>query len=256
MSDRWPSWRCWRVWQRNATTFRRVWATSLVGHLAEPVFYLLGFGLGLGGLVAAVEGQQYAVFLAAGLIAGAATMSACFEGAYACFVRLHQHRTYDAVLATPLSVADLAAGEILWSATKGLISALFTLAVSSALGLIPSSWVLVALPAILLQGLAFGGVALAVAAQAPSVDALEHFYALFLAPNLLLSGVFFPLEQLPAPFRVVAAVSPLTHAVELSRWLAQGETPPAFGWSCAWLLLTAAAGVAAGTLSLRHRMIS
>lgn len=256
MTDRLPSLRARAVWQRNALTFRRVWLGNSLGHLADPLFYLAVLGWGLGALMPPIDGVSYVVFLFGGVVAGAAMSSACFECSYGSFLRLSHQGTFDAILATPLSVADLALGEVTWAATKGLVAAVATLLIGVIAGLFPPGiWILAALAVVFVQGLFFGGVALAVASRARSFEALNHFYALFIMPVLFLSGAFFPIAGLPTPLRWIAEVNPLTHAVRLVRPLAAGGTPEAWWLDVAWLLVAALLGLIAATSGLRRRMI-
>ncbi len=256
MSEVLPGRRALRVWQRNASTYARVWVGNLLGHLADPVFYLAVLGYGLGSVMPPIDGMSYASFLATGVIAGAAMSSACFETSYGSFLRMRHQGTFESIIATPVSVADVAGGEILWAATKGLIATVATFVVAVALLLVsPGWWIVPAVGVVLLQGLFFGGAALAVTARARSLEALNHFYALFIMPVLFLSGVFFPLERLPAALQWGAAVSPLTHAVHLIRPLAAGQIPPAWWLELLWILAASIVGVGAGVLSLRRTMI-
>ena len=103
-----PTWRAWRVWQRNATTYRQVWLGNLLGHLADPLFYLAVLGYGLGSLMPPVDGVPYVTFLVTGVVAGAAMASACFETSYSSFLRMSSQGTFDAIVATPVSKYGLA----------------------------------------------------------------------------------------------------------------------------------------------------
>lgn len=251
-----PGPRAVRVWQRNATTYRRVWISNLVGHLADPLFYLAVLGVGLGSLLPEVGGMPYLTFLFAGVVAGAAMSSACFECSYGSFLRMRTQRTFDAILATPVGVADLAGGEVLWASTKGVISAGATLLVGIAFGVFGAGWWIVPVLAVVaLQGLFFAGVSLAVAGRVSGFEGLNHFYALFIMPVLFLSGVFFPLEGLPEPLRWLAAVNPLTHTVRLVRPLVAGTVPPSWPLELLWVAAASLLGTALGVLSLRRRMI-
>lgn len=251
-----PTLRFRRVWQRNALTYRRVWLSNTLGHLADPLFYLAVLGWGLGALMPAVQGMPYVVFLFAGVVAGAAMTSACFECSYGSFIRLQAQGTFAAILATPLSVADLAAGEVAWAATKGAISASATLAIGLVAGLFaPGWWLLAALVVIFVQGVFFGGVALLVASRAHGFEALNHFYALFIMPVLFLSGAFFPLDGLPLPLQWLAQLNPLAHGIHVVRPLASGVGVTNWAVEVPLLLLAAVVGLLAGTAGLRRRLV-
>ena len=249
-----PTRRAWRMWQRNAASFRSVWIGNVLGNVADPVLYLLVFGLGVGALMRPLDGRPYVEFLAGGLIAAAAMMSACFEGSLGAYIRMREQRTFEAVLATPLSVSDIALGEMLWASTKGLLSGAVTLVVAASLGLVGSPWVILTLVVAAFQGVAFGGISLAFASRWRTIDAINHLYALFMAPVFFLSGVFFPLEHLPAWARTAAWFSPLTHTATIGRALADGDPSLGLLVSFTWVVIWAGVGIVVGTWSLRRRM--
>ena len=256
MSDLLPTWRSRRVWQRNATSYRRVWVGNLLSLSADPLFYVAVIGFGLGSYMPPIDGVPYVSFVVAGMIAGAAMSAACFETSYGSFLRLRVQGTFDAILATPVSAADLAAGEVLWAATKGVVSATGTVLVALVFGLLePGMWIVPALGVVLLQGCCFGGVALTVATRVRALDTLNHFYALFIMPVLFLSGVFFPLDVLPDSLRVAAQLNPLAHAVHLIRPLSLGQVPSGWPLEILWLLIAAALGTALSIANLRRRLV-
>ncbi len=256
MNDARPTWRAWRVWQRNATTYRRVWVGNLLGHLADPLFYVAVVGFGLGSYMPPIGGVPYITFVVVGVVAGAAMSSACFETSYGSFLRMKVQGTFDAILATPLSVADLAAGEVLWASTKGIIAAVATMLVGLAFGLLrPGLWMVATVGIVLLQGLFFGGVSLSVASRVRALDALNHYYALFIMPSFFLSGVFFPLDGMAPLLRAAAQLNPLTHAVHLIRPLSAGQVPAGWALEILWLVIAAVFGVVLSVLNLRRRIV-
>ena len=126
------SWRFLRIWQRNRDVFFRLWHSEAPGFVAEPIIVLLAIGLGLGAYVGMVDSQRYIEFLAPGIIASYAMFSASFECTYASFIRMEYQNTYDAIRATPLNVVDVIAGEILWGATRSLMTGIVIMAIAAA----------------------------------------------------------------------------------------------------------------------------
>jgi len=147
------SWRFLRVWQRNRDVFFRLWHSEAPGSIAEPIIVLLAFGAGMGAYIGLIDGQQYMVFLAPGVVAAYAMFSASFECTYASFVRLDYQYTFDAILATPLSAEDITAGEIFWGATRALMTASIVLIVAAGFQLIPSPWAILIPVVAFLEGL-------------------------------------------------------------------------------------------------------
>lgn len=243
------------VFARNVLVWRRLFWPALVMNFGEPALYLLGLGLGLGHFVGEIDGIGYLAFLATGIIASSAMHTASFEGMYSVYTRMGPQKTYDAMLATPLRVQDILLGEMLWCAAKSFFSAVGILLVALALGAITSLTALWALPAAMLTGLAFAGPAIMMSAVARNYDFFNYYFVLALTPMLLVSGVFYPLESLPAAVRPWVDLLPLPHAVELIRGLAL-DRPLARPWINLGVLgIYAACGYLCATWLMRRRLL-
>ncbi|CAG4895669.1 ABC transporter permease [Paraburkholderia saeva] len=205
------------VWRRNYLVWRKLAIASMFGNLADPMIYLFGLGLGLGLMVGHVEGVSYIAFLAAGTVASSVMMSASFESMYSGFSRMHVQRTWEAIMHTPLTLGDIMLGEVIWAASKSVLSGAAIMLVAGLLGYASFPSMLITLPVIVLTGLAFASLAMIVTAVAPSYDFFMFYQTLALTPMMLLSGVFFPVTQLPALAQRVTLLLPLAHAVELIR---------------------------------------
>jgi lipooligosaccharide transport system permease protein len=212
-------------WRRNALVWRKLMVPSLLGNFIDPTLYLFGLGLGLGALIAEVDGQPYLNFLAPGIIAYATMNAASFEALYSAFSRMHVQKTWEAVLTTPLTLTDVVLGELLWAATKATLAGSAVTLVAAAAGLVAFTAIPFILPVIALTGLTFAALALPMVALAKSYDFFLYYFTLFITPMSFLSGAFFPLTQLPAPLVAFAQALPLTHAVALLRPLAAGSSP-------------------------------
>lgn len=220
------SWRFYPIWRRHWLVWKKIAAASIMGHLADPVIYMLGLGYGLGSLLPEMGGMSYMAFLAAGTVCYSTMNSASFEALYSGFARMHEQRTWEAILNTPISLDDVVLSEILWAATKSLMSGVAVLAVIWLLGLSHSFMSLWMIPLALLIGLVFAAIALIMTALAPAYDFFMYYFTLAITPMMMLCGVFFPVSQLPEAMQVVANVLPLTHAVDLARPLMNGVVPP------------------------------
>jgi lipooligosaccharide transport system permease protein len=243
------------VWRRNFLVWRKLALPSLLGNLADPMIYMLGLGYGLGKLMPEIRGMSYIAFLAGGTVCYSTMNSASFEVLYSGFSRMHVQKTWDAILNAPISLDDVVLAEVLWAASKSVLSGVAILLVIWGLGLSDSLLGLWVVPIILLIGLTFGALGLAIVAIAPSFDFFLYYFTLVVTPMVLLSGVFFPADQLPAEFQAVAAVLPLTHAVELVRPLLLGGMPQnAWGHVLA-LFGYAALGFYMGLALLRRRLL-
>jgi lipooligosaccharide transport system permease protein len=217
------SWRFIRVWQRNRDVFFRLWHSEGPAAVAEPIILLLAFGMGMGAYITLPGSQRYIEFLAPGVIAAYAMFSASFECTYASFIRMEHQYTYDAILATPLNVEDVTAGEIFWGATRSLMTGTVVLAVAAAFQLIPSPWALLIPLVAFLEGIMFASIALFFTSIVPAIYSFNYFFTLFITPMFLLSGVFFPLAAFPRTVQTLSWAAPLTPAARLTRALFQGE---------------------------------
>ena len=214
------------VFRRNLRVWRKLLGPAVAMNFGEPLLYLIGLGYGFGQLVERMDGMPYLAFLASGIVASSAMTTASFEGMYSVFTRMVPQRTYDALLATPLEVRDIVAGEILWCAVKGVFSSAAILLVATLLGITGGPLALLVLPAVFLAGLAFSGPAITITALSPSYDFFNYYTVLVLTPMLIVSGVFYPIETFPESVQAVLRWLPLAQAVELCRPLVLGELPP------------------------------
>jgi lipooligosaccharide transport system permease protein len=213
------------VWRRNSLVWRKLAVPSMLGNLADPMIYMLGLGYGLGAMLPEVGGMPYIAFLAAGIVCSSTMMSATFETIYSGFSRMHVQKTWDAILNAPVTLDDVLLGEAVWAASKSVLSGMAVLFVAWALGLVHSALALWLIPIVFLTGLAFAGMGLIMTALSPSYDFFMYYFTLAITPMMLVSGVFFPVAQLPAPLQAVAQALPLAHAVGLARPLMNGAVP-------------------------------
>lgn len=210
------------VWRRNVLVWRRLIAPAMVMNFGEPALYLLGLGYGLGFFIGEIADMPYLMFLASGIIASSAMTTASFEGMYSVFTRMVPQRTYEAILATPLEVDDVVAGEMLWCGTKSAISGLAILAVAAAIGVVAGWQALWVIPVVFLTGLCFAGPAIMMSAVAGNYDFFNYYFVLVVTPMYLVSGVFYPIDTLPATMQSFVQILPLTHAIALTRPLMTG----------------------------------
>lgn len=242
------------IWRRHWLVWRKVAATSILGHLADPVIYLLGLGYGLGSLLPELGGMPYLSFLAAGTVCYSTMNSATFEAMYSGFARMHEQRTWEAILNSPITLDDIVMSEILWAATKSLMSGVAVLLVIGMLGLSHSWLSLWMIPMALLVGLCFAAIGLIMTALANGYDFFMYYFTLVITPMMMLSGVFFPVSQLPEAFQVASAILPLSHAIDLARPLMNGETPTAAWQHVGVLLGYAGAGFYVSLVLFRRRL--
>ena len=221
--------RFWPVFLRNFLVWRKLIIPSLIANIAEPLMWLVAFGYGMGALVGDVSlGEQqvpYIVFLASGSICMSAMNAATFEALYSAFSRMHVQKTWDGIMNAPVRLDDVLLAEMLWAAFKAVFTVSAILCVMLGLGIVQSWKVLLAWPILLGVGITFSCLALIFNALAKGYDFFTYYFTLFLTPMMFLSGVFFPLDNLPEGVRWLAMALPLTQAVSLVRPLFMDQWP-------------------------------
>nr|CRH07092.1 ABC-2 type transporter, NodJ family [Candidatus Magnetococcus massalia] len=211
-----------QTWRRHFLVWRKTSTASLVGNLGEPLLYLAGMGYGLGRFVGEVNGMAYLVFVASGILASSSMNSSTFEVLYGAFTRMTRQNTYHAMLTTPLSVADVVAGEVAWAGTKALIAGIAIFLVATLFGAFTLSDALYTLPIVFLSGLTFASLGMVVTAVSPSYEFFLYYTTLVTVPMFLFCGVFYPVDTLPESLQMLVQLLPLTHVVDLLRPLATG----------------------------------
>lgn len=211
------------VWKRNILVWRKLIGPAVVMNFGEPTLYLLGMGYGLGFFIGEMNDMPYLGFLASGIIASSAMTTASFEGMYSVYTRMVPQRTYESLMATPLEIDDILAGEMLWCGTKSVFSGVAILTVAALLGVVDGLTALWVIPVIFLTGLCFAGPAIIMSAFSPGYDFFNYYFVLAVTPMFMLCGVFYPIETLPETLQHVVQLLPLTHAVALTRPIVAGQ---------------------------------
>ena len=243
------------VWLRNARVFSKLWKGALLPQFLDPLFYLVALGYGLGTYVALSNGIPYKEFVAPGLIASATMWSASFECTYNVYLRMNETRLYDAVLATPVEVQDLVAGDLLWSSTRATVYGTTFLGIVAIFGLVSSPWAILIPPLVFLGGLCFSVIGYTFTSLIPKIDLYSYFFTLGITPMFLVSGIFFPFNQLPGWVEVAAWITPLYHLVEITRGMATGPDGVQILIHSAWLAALSAVLFAIPVRAMRAKLV-
>lgn len=246
--------RAYRVWQRNFTVYTKRYKSSLVLNFFEPIIYLAALGLGLGAFVREIDGMPYINYLAPGLIASSSMFASTFECTYGTYIRMTFQKIFDAILVTPVNISDLIAGELLWGAAKGTFYGTIIMIVLSFMGLLESAMIVTAIPLIFVSSLIFAEIAVITTSIVPGIDSFNYFNTLFMTPMFLFSGIFFPIDSMPAIVSKVAFFLPLYHLVNICRSFAAGEISPVM-LDMVWLAIVALVLLPYPFKLLRRRII-
>ena len=249
-----------RMVQRSLLVYKHVWMVIVSGFF-EPLFYLLGIGFGLGSMVPDVDGISYRAFVAPGLLAASCMNGAITDGFFNIFFKLHYQKTYEGILATPMRVADIAFGEMLWALSRGSIYAATFLVVVLGLGeamhapMLQSAWAVLALPAAILAAASFSCMAICVTCFARKVQDFDIVMGLLFMPMFLFSGIFFPITQFPPPLQWLVQTMPLYHAVDMLRQLTTGAIRPSIAIDVAYLVILGALAFVVAMRRLERALI-
>jgi lipooligosaccharide transport system permease protein len=242
---------------RNALVSWRSWKASFLLSVLGPVMFLSAMGLGLGSLVRegqSFRGADYLAFFATGILASSAMQSGVFTATYPILSKIMWQRNYEAMLASPLSVSQIFLGELGWAAVSLAQLAIPFFAVMALIGIFDSWRAAVAIPVVILVGLACCSPVMAFTATRQTDEAYTWLFRFVVTPLFLLSGTFFPIEELPRWGQVVAHATPLYHGVELVRQLTIYDLGVSATWHLAYLLALLAAGTVVGIHNLEKRL--
>ena len=162
--------RALRVWQRHLTVYTKLYKSSFALNFAEPILYLTAMGLGLGAFVTQINGMPYINFIAPGIIASSSMFAVIYECTYGTYVRIVFQKTFDAILATPVNIDDLIAGEMIWGATKSILYGTTIIIVISLFGLVASPLIVLVIPLLFISGLIFAEISLVFVAVVPGIE--------------------------------------------------------------------------------------
>lgn len=209
-----------RVWYRNYVIFKRTWLVSLFWVILEPVFLLAALGFGLGAYVKTMGGVAYAEFFFPGLLASSTMMVAFFEGTYGNFSKLSYSKVYTAQMLSPVTIPELIVGDLLWGASKGILSALAIIVVGQFFGLGQNWGTLAALPVLFLNAWIFSCLGMVVTSMVRNFDQIIYPTSGLIVPMSLFAGTYFPVDELNPVFRSLSYLLPLTHVTTVVRGMA------------------------------------
>jgi lipooligosaccharide transport system permease protein len=233
------------VCQRQYLVWRKIIWASMASNVANPVLFLFAFGFGLGAVIDAMGGMRYLAFVVPGMMAYSAMFSASFETSIGSYSRFAFQKTWDAVLATPVSLMELLLGEMVWAACKALIASTSVLVVGVIWGGVGSYLgAILSLPLLFLAGLTFAACGLAATAHAKAWEFFSYFFTFWVTPMFIFSGVFFTIDRFPDWMQPLCWILPMTHLIEVVRPLVAGQElgfADAFGHVLYLLFLSVAA---------------
>ena len=234
--------------------FSRIWVQTILPPVITTALYFIIFGNLIGPRIGEMEGFGYMEFIIPGIVASYAMFTVFGECTYGTFFRMEERKTFDAIIATPLNVEDVVAGEIFWGATRALMTGTVILVIAVAFQLVDSWWTLLVPALSFLQGLMFAAIAVFVTSLVPSFYTFNHLFTLFITPMFFFSGVFFPLSRFPVVVQNLSWIAPLTPVVTLTRALFHGEFHADHLAALGYIVVVAAVFFALALFTMRRRL--
>jgi lipooligosaccharide transport system permease protein len=228
--------RIYSVWFRHIRVYTKHLFSNGFPPFLEPLFFIAGIGLGLGQYVGKIDGMNYILFLASGMIVPPAMFTSSFECTFGTFIRLEFDKVYDGMVSASLTVRDLFIGEILFAGTKSFFFSSAVLIVVAAFGLIQSPLAVFTPVVGFLTGLMFASLALFITSFVKNINHFNFYFTGLITPMFFFSGIVFPLDSLPAPGQWLAALFPLKHAVDLVRALCFSRFEPSLVFNLLYIL--------------------
>lgn len=208
------------ITHRNWTVYKKDLVANISPTVADPALILVALGLGLGSYLTNIDGMTYMQFLAPGLTVATALFTSFFESSYGFYVRMTFENVFKAMLTTPIGTKEIVFGELIWVGLKGGIMAVGVAIVLAICGLMANPWLIPALFIVgLLVALPCGAMGLLATAMVHNINQFQTVYSFIIAPLYFLSGIFFPIDQMATPIRIIAEFFPLIHGVRLAQAL-------------------------------------
>ena len=220
-------WQSRAVLARHLRVHLRNWHTTALPPVFEPLVMLLAFGVGLGGQISqltwAGEPIEYLSYLAPGILAYTAFMTAFFQSLFSAYMRMHFQKSWEGQLTTQVRLKHVIWGEALWAASLATFYALIVCLVLLGFGLVGVlhlhwGWLPLALPLLFITALAFSAVGLLFTALLPSIGHMGLPVFLVILPLGFASSTCFPLPEVRW-LHAIVQISPLHHLAEGLRWL-------------------------------------
>jgi len=230
--------RLYSVWYRHFKVYTKNIFSNGFPPFMEPLIFLAGMGLGLGGYIAEVDNMSYIEYLGIGLPLSSAMFTAAFECTFGTFIRLEFSKTYDGMLTSPLSIEDLFIGEIIWAGTKGAFYSFAVLIVLLACDVIPVSVSVIFIPVIgFIVGVMFAPLSLIFMSFVKTINSLNFFITGLITPMFMFSGIIFPVTNLPKWIQYIIELFPLVHAVNLERALCSNNYSSRLIWDLLYCII-------------------
>lgn len=240
---------------------KRYWRAKarVISSVAQSIFFLAIFGLGLGNFVGEVGNINYLSYMAPGVIGMGLLFGSVFSGVSVIFDR--QFGFMKEMMVAPVSRTSIIIGKILGGACTATIQGIILLTVAGFIGAFSPSiafavGVFASIGAMFLITSGFVGLGVAIGSTLNDFHAFQLLSTFVMWPLFMLSGVFFPIDGAPLALQVAMLADPMFYGVELLRWCLLGTGTSLLG-PYGWLIsLTVVTGFNALMIGLGTYLFS
>ena len=212
------------IWYRDILRF---WHDKMrmIGAISFPLLFLFVFGSGLSARMGPLgDGFDFIQFMFPGVIGMTVFMTSFMAGVSVVWDR--EFGFLKEVLVAPISRVSVAVGKALGAATVALLQGLLIMLLAPLIGVSLSlGTVLALLPLMFLLAVAMGSMGILLATRIRSMEAFQAVVQMMMFPMVFLSGVFFPLQGLPAWMSVLVKINPVTYGIAPIRQVVLGASP-------------------------------
>jgi ABC-2 type transport system permease protein len=219
---------------------KRYWRAKarVISSVAQCIFFLAIFGMGLGGFIGGFSGINYLSYMAPGVIGMGLLFGSVFTGVSVIFDR--QFGFMKEMLVAPVSRTSIILGKIFGGAMTATIQGIILLIIAGIMGAFTPSFMLVlgafaAIGGMLLITAGFVGLGVAIGSKLNDFHAFQLLSTFVMWPMFMLSGVFFPIDVAPFPLQIAMMCDPMFYGVELLRWCLLGTGSTLLG-PLGWLI--------------------
>ena len=210
------------IWLREVLIYIRD-RPRMISAFVMPIMMLVMFGEGLGNSIATLPGGiGYRQFIFPGMVAMIVLMNSVFSGVS--IVTDRQFGFLREILVAPVSRTAICFGKITGGATIALVNGMVMFVIAPFLGIDLTFEIVVKLIGLIaLVSFMLTGVGVALGSRLRSVESFQMLSQVVIMPAMFLSGIFFPINNVPLWMDVMVKLNPVTYAVAPIREIALSE---------------------------------
>ena len=193
--------------------------SRVLSSFGMPLLFLVIFGAGFNRVIGSLTAEvDFVKFIYPGIVAMTVLMTSVFSGLSVVWDR--EFGFLKEVLVAPLSRTGVVMGKAVGTGVVALCQGLILLVLAPVLGVsLTPMMLLKLLPLLVILSLSLSGLGLIIAARMHSQQGFHMVMQLLVFPLIFLSGVFFPVNNVPQWLEVISKVNPVTYGVDAIRQL-------------------------------------